>query len=77
MLSRPTLGRTVDGFEMQMGVNYMGHVLLTLLLLESLKKGAPSRFVCFVNMHFSVPMNSNDDERSVNFCKKFCKTLSG
>jgi light-dependent protochlorophyllide reductase len=41
----PELTKTEDGFEMTMGVNHFGHFLLTNLLLDLLKRTAPSRVV--------------------------------
>eukprot|EP00026_Physarum_polycephalum_P018000 Phypoly_transcript_19421.p1 GENE.Phypoly_transcript_19421~~Phypoly_transcript_19421.p1 ORF type:complete len:210 (+),score=38.70 Phypoly_transcript_19421:37-630(+) len=38
-------GKTVDGFETQFGTNFLGHFLLTNLLLPSLLRGVPARVV--------------------------------
>ncbi|XP_037550942.1 retinol dehydrogenase 12 [Nematolebias whitei] len=37
--------KTVDGYEMHMGVNHLGHFLLTYLLIGLLRRSAPARIV--------------------------------
>ncbi|XP_039992769.1 retinol dehydrogenase 12 [Xiphias gladius] len=37
--------KTIDGFEMHIGVNHLGHFLLTSLLIGLLKRSAPARVV--------------------------------
>jgi NAD(P)-dependent dehydrogenase (short-subunit alcohol dehydrogenase family) len=54
--------QTVDGFEMQFGVNHLGHFALTALLLPALLRAAAARVVTVTSTahHFGRPVNPDD-----------------
>lgn len=57
-------GKTADGFEMQIGVNHMGHFLLTYLLIDLIKRSAPARIVTVSSMAHSWGSINLDDINS-------------
>lgn len=62
---------TADGFEMLLGVNHMGHFLLTNLLLDLLKKSKPSRIVVVSSMAHRMGKLKKDDLNSEKSYKEF------
>ncbi|KAJ8287546.1 hypothetical protein COCON_G00002050 [Conger conger] len=61
--------KTEEGFEMQFGVNHLGHFLLTHLLLDLLKRSAPSRVVVVSSKLYKygdIDFEDLNSERSYN-----------
>ncbi|KAL1021830.1 hypothetical protein UPYG_G00018590 [Umbra pygmaea] len=65
-----TEGKTEDGFELHFGLNYLGHFLLTMLLLGDLKRsgrhGSCSRIVTVSSAtHYGARLNMDDLQGSL------------
>jgi len=54
-------GRTADGFELQIGVNHLGHFLLTSLLTARLVESAPARIVNLSSCYHDRAMGREGD----------------
>lgn len=65
--------KTEDGFEMQFGVNHLGHFLLTNCLLDLLKKSSPSRIVVVSSLAHEKGRIHFDD---INLDKKYSREVS-
>lgn len=67
----PPYEKTVDGFELQMGANYLGHFLLTGLLLPLLEKTGSARIV---NLSSIAHRNGRIHFDDMHFEKNYSKT---
>lgn len=68
---------TKDGFEMQMGVNHLGHFLLTHLLLDLLKKSTQGRIVVVSSIAEgwgSIERDNFMSEKSYDKHKAYCNS---
>lgn len=62
--------KTVDGFELQLGTNHLGHFLLTNLLLDLVKAASPSRIVVVSSvLHRIGTINKSDLMHDSNYWK--------
>jgi len=52
---------TADGFDATMGINYVGHFLLTILLLDRLKSSSPSRILFTTSFMHNLDYLDFDD----------------
>ncbi|XP_038128971.1 dehydrogenase/reductase SDR family member on chromosome X-like [Cyprinodon tularosa] len=65
-------GRTEDGFEQHFGVNYLGHFLLTWLLLDKLKdSGKAGHVSCVVNVSSSAHSIGEIRLNDLNSCQHY------
>ncbi|XP_074515758.1 polyprenol dehydrogenase isoform X1 [Sebastes fasciatus] len=65
-------GRTEDGFEQHFGVNYLGHFLLTWLLLDTLKEsGKCGHFSRLVNVSSSAHRIGEIRLNDLNSCQSY------
>ncbi|MBN3305014.1 RDH12 dehydrogenase, partial [Amia calva] len=66
--------KTADGFEMQFGVNHLGHFLLTYLLIDLIKSSTPARIINVSSMAHSfgnIRLDDINSEKSYDSVKAY------
>ncbi|XP_041670126.1 retinol dehydrogenase 12-like [Cheilinus undulatus] len=70
-------GKTVDGFESQIGINHFGHFLLTYLLIDLMKRSAPGRIVMVSSIaHRLGTINLDDINSEKSYDRKLAYSQS-
>uniref|UniRef100_A0AAY5EFX5 Retinol dehydrogenase 12, like n=1 Tax=Electrophorus electricus TaxID=8005 RepID=A0AAY5EFX5_ELEEL len=70
-------GKTADGFEMQIGVNHMGHFLLTFLLIDLIKRSTPARIINVSSMAHkwgNINLDDINSEKSYDKSKAYSQS---
>ena len=73
----PKKQTTMQGFEMQFGVNHIGHFFLTSLLMDYLKKSAPSRIInlsSLANKHGHINFDDLLSEKRYNLFEAYSQS---
>ncbi|KAK4885081.1 hypothetical protein RN001_001352 [Aquatica leii] len=73
VMRTPKSSKTKEGFEMQLGVNHLGHFLLTNLLLEKVKHSAPSRII---NVSSIAHKNGRINKKDLNSDESYDPALA-
>ena len=58
---------TEDGLEKTFATNYLGHFLLTHLLIDTIKASAPARIINVASKHMGVKINFDDLQTTKNY----------
>ncbi|XP_023127113.1 retinol dehydrogenase 12-like [Amphiprion ocellaris] len=70
-------GKTADGFETQIGVNHLGHFLLTHLLFDLIKRSAPARIVIVssvAHVYGSINLEDINSEKRYDKVKAYSQS---
>lgn len=77
VMACPNKWRTKQGYDMQFGINHLGHFLLTNLLLDLIKKTPQSRIISVSSVaHYfgTMDWDNLDGKHNYNLVKGYCQS---